>query len=449
MKGPSTTKVFIIGTIAFLAVVFLSSQVHASSKQEIQKGEVIHLNVTNDTVSEVIASDFPFQMIGVAWQSNDPVELAVRYYGTNKWSDWYSIEETVKKDDWYFTKEPVISNNATKFQYSVISGNLDKLKLIYLGETRKLQFDKWNPIKIFKQVSAQNNLDIITRSEWEADEDWRLDGADKEIWPTEYQTPEKFVVHHTAGGDGGNDPEGTVRGIYYWHSVVLGWGDIGYNYLIDQDGKIYEGRFGGDGSIAAHVYRNKACAISRFGGEEFEADFNKGSIGISVLGDYEDMELNSEVSNALVSLIANKAQDFAIEPSEESFLVDDNYPNIVGHRDLDCTLCPGANLYQELDSIRSESQNLYDELGGLAKPVINASFVRQSTKSISINAGQEEEVWVEFKNTGNVTWRTYGQYSSHIIPSNGSSNLQASNWESQTHVTVADNSNIAPGETGR
>ncbi|MBU2229509.1 hypothetical protein KJ810_03835, partial [Patescibacteria group bacterium] len=76
MKGPRTTRVFIIGAVALVAVVFLSSQVQASLKQEIKKGEVIHLNVISDTVSEVIISEFPFQIIGVAWQSNDPVELA-------------------------------------------------------------------------------------------------------------------------------------------------------------------------------------------------------------------------------------------------------------------------------------------------------------------------------------------------------------------------------------
>lgn len=449
MKGPSTTKGFIIGAFALVAIAFLFSQVQASSELEIQKEEIIYSNVVNGTVSDVVVSKFPFQMIGLAWQGNSMSEVAVRYYNVNGWSDWYSVDETVEVNGWNFVREPIISNSATKFQYSVISGDISNLKLIYLGESDKLVFNRWNPINLFRKASAENNINIIARSGWKADEDLRFDGANDEIWPTEYQTPEKFVIHHTAGGDGGNDPEGTIRGIYYWHSSVLGWGDIGYNYLIDQDGNIYEGRFGGDGVIGAHVYRNKTCAISRFGGAEFEANFNKGTIGISVLGDYEDIEINNAVKNAIISLIANKAQEFAIEPSGEGYLFDAVYPNIVGHKDLDCTLCPGANLYQELNSIRTESQNLYEDMGGAIDPLVSAIFIQQSAKSISINAGQEKEVWVEFKNTGNITWRTYGQYSPQISSSNESSVILASDMRSQTNIVVSDSSNIAPGETVR
>lgn len=452
MKGPRTTRVFIIGAVALAAVAFLSSQVQASIKQEINKGEFLDIPIVtgnSEYVSPVFNSDFKFKIVGLAWQGSEEDAFSVRINDSTGWSKWHKIGDSIQKNEWRFITEPIIADGGTKLQYKVKSQDINKVKLIYLGESRNFLFDEWNPIRLFKKVSAQSDSDIVTRFEWEADEDWRFNAKEEEIWFTEYQTPEKFVVHHTAGSDGGSDPEGTIRGIYYWHSVVLGWGDIGYNYLIDQDGTIYEGRFGGDGAIGAHVYRNKACAISRFGGEEFEADFNKGTIGIAILGDFEDMGLNSAVANALVTLIANKAQEFTIEPGGESFLVDETYPNVVGHKDLDCTACPGANLYEELDSIRSESQGLYEELGGSVEPVVKASFVRQSAQSISINAGQEEEVWVEFKNTGNVAWRTYGQYLPHIVPSDGSSILQASNWESQTYVTTADVSNIAPGETGR
>ncbi|MFA6392133.1 MAG: N-acetylmuramoyl-L-alanine amidase [Patescibacteria group bacterium] len=449
MRGPSITRYFIIGAIAILAVVFLSPQVQATVKQDVQKGEISFSNIEDGKTSGIIESEFPFQMIGLAWRGSAQTNVELRYNNSDGWSEWYPIDEQEEINGWFYSREPIISNGATKFQYSVISGQIDELKLIYLGTSEKISFNKWNPINLFHQASAEENVDIVTRPEWEADESLRYDGANIEIWPTQYQAPQKFVVHHTAGGDGGNDPEGTIRGIYYWHSTVLGWGDIGYNYLIDQNGIVYEGRYGGDGAIGAHAYRNRTCAISRFGGEQFEANFNAGTVGIAVLGDYESMALNSAVRNALTSLMANKARDLSIEPNGASFLIDNTYPNIVGHKDLDCTLCPGVNLYQELSGIRSETQILYDTLSGSEGPIVKAEFIKQSGKTVSVSAGLEKEVWVEFKNTGNVIWQTGGQYSPYIIPSSSISSLQASNWESQLHITSADNSSIAPGETGR
>src|SRR3712207_9171470 len=41
------------------------------------------------------------------------------------------------------------------------------------------------------------------------------------------------------------DPAATVRAIFAYHAVVQGWGDIGYNFLVDADGRIYEGRHSG------------------------------------------------------------------------------------------------------------------------------------------------------------------------------------------------------------
>jgi hypothetical protein len=429
MKGPSTTRGFIIGAVALLAIVFLSSQVQASVKPEIRRGEVIDSNIIDNTVSDIVSSEFPFQMIGVKWRGEESAKIAVRYFNADGWSEWYSVGETVKNSDWYYSREPIIANGATKFQYSVTQGALDELNLIYLGETKKLAFSRWNPIKVFSKASAESSLDIIPRSGWEADEDLRFDGASNEIWPTEYQDPEKFVIHHTAGGDGGNDPAGTIRGIYYWHATVLGWGDIGYNYLIDQNGNIYEGRSGGDGAVGAHVYRNKACAISRFGGAEYEKNFNKGTVGISVLGDYEDLELNSAVKSAITRLIANKAVQFAIEPNGESFFFDNTYPNIVGHKDLDCTLCPGANLYQELDAIRSETQNAYDQLGG--RILSYAAKLASNTIKPAMFAGDQQTVTFKFRNQGKNDWEKGKVYLNIYDLGDKPSRLYLNSWPGQ------------------
>ena len=70
--------------------------------------------------------------------------------------------------------------------------------------------------------------------------------------PSDWQPVERIIVHDTATPN--NDPLSAIeriQSIYKFHSLTNGWGDIGYNYLIDQEGKIYEGRFGGNGSRRA------------------------------------------------------------------------------------------------------------------------------------------------------------------------------------------------------
>ena len=66
------------------------------------------------------------------------------------------------------------------------------------------------------------------------------------------------------------DPVAEVQAIYYYHAVTRGWGDIGYNYLADGYGNLYEGRYGGDDVIGAHTAR-----------------WNTGALGVALLGCYD------------------------------------------------------------------------------------------------------------------------------------------------------------------
>lgn len=91
------------------------------------------------------------------------------------------------------------------------------------------------------------------------------------VWPIEKtKNVERIVIHHTADGNtGSKDDLSLIRGIYYYHTIVHGWGDIGYHYLVGQRGTIYEGRAGGDYAVAAHAVWN-----------------NKSTVGISVMGNF-------------------------------------------------------------------------------------------------------------------------------------------------------------------
>jgi len=164
---------------------------------------------------------------------------------------------------------------------------------------------------------------------------------DKNASPSDWQPVERIIIHDT-GCDLSNatcnnnpNPVATIQGIYRYHAVTRGWGDIGYNYIIDQQGRIYEGRYGGNGVRAAHVYVDRT-----------HDNFNFGTIGIVVMGNYANAQPPEIVYQSLIRLVAWLAQTNNLDPqgtrsssiwnlltSEFSSLY--NGPIVVGHKDVE------------------------------------------------------------------------------------------------------------------
>lgn len=185
---------------------------------------------------------------------------------------------------------------------------------------------------------------IITRSEWGADESLRFDDYGREKWPREYTTPRKIILHDTETANNDPNPPATVRAIYYYHAIVRGWGDIGYNYLVDEQGNIYEGRAGGPGVVGGHA----RC-------------FNYGTVGIAALGNHYTVRPSAAMLNSIENVSAWIAGKYHINPFGHGVLgsyAPKDIPNIAGHRDL-YGVCgnthtdPGYYLYILFPQIRS------------------------------------------------------------------------------------------------
>ena len=108
---------------------------------------------------------------------------------------------------------------------------------------------------------------IVTRAQWGADESWRSGTPD-------YAPVRMAIVHHTVNGNDYTREQAPalVRAIYYYHAKSCGYRDIGYNFLIDRYGTIYEGRYGG-------------ITLGPVGAQTL--GFNTGSTGISIIGNFE------------------------------------------------------------------------------------------------------------------------------------------------------------------
>ncbi|MDH4334160.1 MAG: N-acetylmuramoyl-L-alanine amidase [Chloroflexota bacterium] len=199
---------------------------------------------------------------------------------------------------------------------------------------------------------------IISRSAWGADESLRFDGAGDELWEREYYPLQKLVVHHTAGRNSDPDPAATVRAIYYYHAVKQGWGDIGYQYLIDEAGRVYEGRHSRDYWRGAIPTSDNPAGLVVTGGQA--RLYNSGNMGIALLGTFTSQAPTAAARASLVKMLAWAAATHGINPTGSGTYVNPvtgltrKTPNIAGHRDYNATGCPGGTLYSLLPAIRKE-----------------------------------------------------------------------------------------------
>jgi len=198
---------------------------------------------------------------------------------------------------------------------------------------------------------------VISRAAWGADETLRYDGAGDERWPREYFPLQKLVVHHTAGRNADPDPAATVRAIYYFHAVMRRWGDIGYSYLIDEAGRVYEGRSSRDYWNGTIPSSDNLSGLAVAGGHA--KYHNPGTMSVSLLGTFSTQAPTAAAQASLVRMLAWASAKYRLDPRATSSYVNPQtgvkrtVPNITGHRDYQSTSCPGEVLYSLLPTIRT------------------------------------------------------------------------------------------------
>ncbi len=385
---------------------------------------------SKELASDVKKTDFIFTALGIKWSTNEDINLYLKAREKNKWTPWTQVGQ--EQDNKYENEGNsgfMTTNSADAFQYKIERKNKKSDGQI-IADMEITYINARNPIpkKLYAETArADNKLKIISRAEWGADESVRIwdpsrpkpdiksidsDYADKfsdelkivrkvttnsagqELtWSLEYPVKAtKVIIHHTDSVKDLDNPAQAVRNIYLWHTLGRGWGDIGYNYLIDPKGNIYEGRYGGEGVVGAHA--GKA---------------NTGSIGIALMGDYENNDVPEAALNSLERLIAEKSAIHKINPIGHSEFRGQTLPNIVGHRDVMATACPGKYLYAKLEIIKKLSKQT-------PETTFEKTFFRIQKKQgydyedlsgiyyISTDPGKTKQITIRIKNTGTVLW---------------------------------------------
>ena len=283
-----------------------------------------------------------FSMVGVHWRGSG--EVWFRVAGSAGFGDWQRAEcceapdadtsEPGPRAGWHFGK-PAWVGGSDWIQYRV-RGDVHKLRAHFLWEA---------PREISRRRLAFADAPaIIPRSGW---------GANEKIVRAGPYFAERLrfaLVHHTAGKRPATPQESAaiVAGIQRFHVNANGWNDIGYNFLVDPFGQIFEGRVGG---IEAPVVGAHARG------------FNIGSVGVAVLGDcHTGGAVTPEALAALAALLAWRLDVAHLDPATLRSITsggNSRHPaftpvtlrSLSGHRDTDFTSCPGDHLYPELDAV--------------------------------------------------------------------------------------------------
>jgi hypothetical protein len=316
--------------------------------------------------TQTFKADMPFTAVGVHWAGEQPygsyhlIEVRTSKDG-EQWTDWLTVDidatpEENPKGEFFSSLITVAGEERTHeyvdFRIALIANDqgknptLDNLSFTFFdgGITPSRQLESIRRNQGNLRRGGVSKPHVVSRSGW---------GANESImrWTPRYRSVTHLIIHHTAGANSARNGDwpSVVRGIYQYHAVTRGWGDIGYHYLVDPNGVLYEGRSGGDNVIGAHAYR-----------------YNSGTMAISFMGNFETANPASNALRSAEKLLAWKSSQRDIKPLESGkHYTGKTVKYIAGHRDWASTACPGRNLYSQLPTIRKNVSDLMGGIGGL------------------------------------------------------------------------------------
>ncbi|MEV6595711.1 N-acetylmuramoyl-L-alanine amidase [Actinoplanes sp. NPDC051346] len=305
-----------------------------------------------------------FSLLGATW--TDPtrrltgtVQVRARSATDGAWTPWQSLEADEPNPAEPGSRDADGNRGATDPLWVGLSDGIEARVATDAGHTTALppglRLDLIDPgeapaapapraLERSTAVPPRPAPNVVTRAQWGANEKMVKEAA-------EY-TPDVQVVfvHHTAGPNGYSCAESAaiVRGIQAYHVKSNHWNDIGYNFLVDKCGTLFEGRRGG---IARAVLGAHTLG------------FNAHSSAIAVLGTFSSKGVSARVRTVIAQVAAYKLGTYNNPPAGRATLVSsgsDRYAKgsravlnrVSGHRDTGKTECPGNVLYGQLGAVR-------------------------------------------------------------------------------------------------
>ncbi|HEY5661423.1 MAG TPA: N-acetylmuramoyl-L-alanine amidase [Gaiellaceae bacterium] len=325
-----------------------------------------------------------FDMVGLHWQGTGSVDFRTRS-AAGKWSKWQPAAPEAEdlpdgaQGPWRLGN-PYWVGASDRIAYR-LHGRVTRLRAYFIQSSEERV-----PLR---RVSMTGSPPLISRAGWGANE------AIRRAAPLYAPSIQLAVVHHTAGSNSytASQSAAIVRGIEVYHVKGNGWNDIGYNFLVDKYGQVFEGRYGGvdKNVIGAHA-----------------EGFNTGSVGVALIGTYQSAAPTAAEKTALVNLLAWRLDVAHVDPlSTLTYTSGGNarfhagtpvfLRAVSGHRDTGFTTCPGSVLYAQLGALARQAATtglpkLYaptvqGQLGGLVRFQGRLSTTLPWTVTVSDSTG--------------------------------------------------------------
>ncbi|MDQ1039354.1 hypothetical protein QFZ75_005770 [Streptomyces sp. V3I8] len=295
-----------------------------------------------------VQADFPIGYVGVRWSgTRGATGGGIRLIGANgAEGPWRPLTGTGCSDGDGGTLL-IPADGASGYELRAPDGATD-LRSLAIDTTH----GPMREVAVPTDTTRVRGVAYLTRAAWGADEKLRFRSDGTEISPQTYHPFQTLTVHHTATANGDPDPAATVRALYHVHTVTNDWGDIGYHYLIDEAGQIYEGRYSGEGATPAHDDNGKL--VTGF----HVLSFNPGNLGIALIGNLVKQGPTAAARTALTDLVRSVVRMHGVDPEARVEYVSPTtgrtkeVHEIGGHRDWMATECPGEAMYGELAALR-------------------------------------------------------------------------------------------------
>lgn len=294
------------------------------------------------------------------WNSGSDF-LQIRFSKDNQnWSNWEDLKEDPhsKKEEGRFISRLIFTEKDAQF-FEIkkeTSKPISDLKIHFYNPGKSKTF---RPQNSNQNRAGCDECDLPPALERK---DWCPNGNCPKGTDPVATDVTHLIVHHTATPNDAGDWDAVVRSIWDFHVNVNGWDDIGYNYLISPEGRVYVGR--GNDIRGAHFCGN-----------------NTGTMGTGMIGNFTDEAPKQDALKALKSLLSWKNCDKGLDPVGTAFHASSglNLNHISGHLDGCSTACPGDTFYPMFDDLRADVQgHIEDDCPDLVSNIQNP-FLNENT----------------------------------------------------------------------
>lgn len=325
----------------------------AAASELTAKAAVAEEPLVDDRV--VAAGEEPdsFSMIGVAFDEEpaEPVLVRVRT-ADGSWSEWNELDHSpddgpdpgTGEGEGLIATEPLWVDGATEYELSLAATDEEIAEVALIKERSERVVTESVSMA---EASIPAPFPMRARSAWNHRGNPSLSAA---------SSVQLAVVHHTATSNNYSSSQvpGIIRSMQAYHMDQLGWSDIGYNFVVDRFGTIWEARSGSRSRavIGAHA-----------------AGFNTGSVGVSVIGNYVSTAPSAASTEGVARVVGWRLAAAGVRPTGSGPYTSRGsntipagrtvqLPRVVGHLDVGATSCPGR-LYGRLGSIRNRANEWF------------------------------------------------------------------------------------------